>query len=88
VTHGGINATLPKDKAPESTTLDEAIGLLEARAARTDGMPSRRRRPARAEPAHKAPKAAPKSAKAKKTAEASAGAEAKTARKAKARAKQ
>ncbi len=73
VSHNGINATLPSDKTPETITLDEAIGLLDARAERTGGAPSQRRRPARKEkvrkePAHKAAptpahKAAPKSKK-------------------------
>src|SRR5262249_45548810 len=32
VSHDGINATLPRDKAPETITLDEALPLLAARA--------------------------------------------------------
>ena len=44
VSHNGINATLPSDKTPEAITLDEAIGLLDARAERTGGAPSRQRR--------------------------------------------
>src|SRR6266849_7680769 len=32
VNHDGINATLPRDKAPEALTLDEALPLLAARA--------------------------------------------------------
>src|SRR4029453_15040912 len=32
VSHGGVNATLPRDKAPEEITLDEAVALLDARA--------------------------------------------------------
>ena len=65
VSHNGINATLPSDKTPEAITIDEAIGLLDARAERTGGAPSRRRRPARAESARKEPpqKTAPKSKK-------------------------
>ena len=61
VSHNGVNATLPSDKTPEEITLDEAIGLLDARAERTSGAPSQRRRPARAEKARKEPahKAAP-----------------------------
>ena len=34
VSHDGVNATLPGDVTPEAITLDQAIGLLEARAAR------------------------------------------------------
>jgi DNA topoisomerase-1 len=32
VSHAGVNATLPKDKAPETITLEEALPLLAARA--------------------------------------------------------
>jgi DNA topoisomerase I len=32
VSHDGINATLPRDKAPETVTLEEALPLLAARA--------------------------------------------------------
>lgn len=32
VSHGGINATVPKDKSPETLTLSEALKLLEERA--------------------------------------------------------
>ncbi len=75
VSHGGINANIPKDKAPESITLDEAIGLIEAREAQTGGMPPRRKKASSSkttETAEKAPaartsKAAAKTAKAKKT---------------------
>jgi DNA topoisomerase-1 len=41
VTHDGINATLPSDKTPDTITLDEAVGLLAARAERTGGKPAR-----------------------------------------------
>jgi DNA topoisomerase-1 len=34
VSHDGINATLPADKTPDNITLEEAVGLLEARAAK------------------------------------------------------
>jgi DNA topoisomerase I len=37
VTHDGINATLPGDKTPETITLEEALGLIAARAERTGG---------------------------------------------------
>ena len=57
VTHGGINATLPKDKGPDVITLDDAVALLKARAEKA-GVKKKR-----------APKkAAPKKAAAKKTA--------------------
>ncbi len=34
VSHDGVNATLPSDMTPEAITLEQAIGLLDARAAR------------------------------------------------------
>jgi DNA topoisomerase-1 len=34
VSHDGVNATLPGDMTPDAITLDQAIGLIEARAAR------------------------------------------------------
>ena len=43
VSHACINATLPGDKTPETVTLDEAIGLLEARAAKVGNAPKGRR---------------------------------------------
>jgi DNA topoisomerase-1 len=48
VSHDGVNASLPSDKAPEAITLEEAVSLIDARA--TDGRrpPAQRRRPARA----------------------------------------
>src|SRR5438477_1257342 len=55
VSHNGINANLPSDKTPETITVDEAIGLLDARAERTGGATSRRKRPARGKPVQKAP---------------------------------
>lgn len=33
--HGRINATLPKDKAPEEVSLEEALELLAAKATKT-----------------------------------------------------
>ena len=33
VSHGGINATIPTDKTPDAITLEEAIALIDARAA-------------------------------------------------------
>ena len=37
VSHDGVNATLPSDMTPETVTLEQAIGLLDARAARGGG---------------------------------------------------
>ncbi|EJW12063.1 DNA topoisomerase I [Rhodovulum sp. PH10] len=52
VSHDGINATLPKDKTPETITLDEAVALIAARAEKTGG--AKRKAPARAKKAAKA----------------------------------
>ena len=37
VSHDGVNATLPRDMTPEAVTLEQAVGLLDARAARGGG---------------------------------------------------
>jgi DNA topoisomerase-1 len=47
VSHDGINATLPRDKTPETITLDEAVALLDARAKRGASAPHARRRNAK-----------------------------------------
>jgi len=47
VSHDGINATLPRDKTPETITLDEAVALLDARAERGATAPHARRRNAK-----------------------------------------
>lgn len=57
VSNNGINATLPSDKTPETITLDEAIVLLEARAAQVGNSPRGKKAPKKA--------AAPKVSKAK-----------------------
>jgi DNA topoisomerase-1 len=44
VSHNGVNATLPRGKAPETITLDEAAALLDARAERA-GASRRTRSP-------------------------------------------
>jgi DNA topoisomerase-1 len=70
VSHAGINATLPGDMTPDTVTLDQAIGLLEARAAKVgSGGPKARRAAGRKSASGKAPKApakAKKPAKSKK----------------------
>ena len=43
VSHAGINATLPGDMTPDTVTLEQAIGLLEARAAKVGNAPKGRR---------------------------------------------
>ena len=43
VSHDGLNATIPRDKTPDAITLDEAVGLLAARAERVGTAPPRRR---------------------------------------------
>jgi len=47
VSHDGINATLPRDKTPETVTLEEAVALLDARAERGAPAPHARRRKAK-----------------------------------------
>jgi DNA topoisomerase-1 len=67
VSHAGINATLPGDKTPDTVTLEEAVGLLEARAAKVGTTPKARRAAGRKQPSAKAGKTAAKpAAKAKK----------------------
>jgi len=41
VTAGGVNATIPSDKTPETITLAEAIMLIDERAAKGGGKPKR-----------------------------------------------
>jgi DNA topoisomerase-1 len=59
VNHDGVNATLPSDMTPESITLEQALGLIEARAARLGGKKPSKAAKAPAQPrstARKAPK--------------------------------
>ena len=62
VSHDGINATLPSDLTPETVTLEQAVGLIDARASRGDGKkkPPRQAKPA----ARKKPEKPLKSARA------------------------
>jgi DNA topoisomerase I len=78
VSHNGVNATLTGDKTPETVTLDEAVVLLDARAAMIGNSPKGRRAAGRKQASGKAaasPAAKPKkpaAAKPKKTVAASA----------------
>jgi DNA topoisomerase-1 len=58
VSHDGVNATLPRDKAPETITLEEALPLLAARAEQIANGGGRRS-PARGKAAKSTTKAAP-----------------------------
>jgi DNA topoisomerase I len=51
VSHNGVNATLQRDKTPETITLDEAVSLLDARAER--GSPAPHARPRKTKSASK-----------------------------------
>ncbi|MEA2951441.1 MAG: topoisomerase [Alphaproteobacteria bacterium] len=44
VSHDGVNATLPADKTPDAITLDEAVGLIDARAEAGGGKSRARRK--------------------------------------------
>jgi len=71
--HGKINATLPKDVSPDEITLEEALALIEAKAAKggvTSKKPAAKATKARA--AAKAAKPAPEKVAAKKTAKSKA----------------
>jgi DNA topoisomerase-1 len=54
VSHNGVNATLTGDKTPDTVTLDEAIVLLDARAAAMGNSPKGRRAAGRKQPSGKA----------------------------------
>ena len=66
VSHAGINATLPADMTPDTVTLEQAIGVLEARAAKMGNAPKSRRVAGRKRVSGKA--AAPRAVKPKKAA--------------------
>jgi len=75
VTNSGINATIPDNIVPDEITLDQAVGLIEARAEKTGAKPAPRRKGPRkdarvakpAPAAKKAPKPKKKAAKPRKT---------------------
>jgi DNA topoisomerase-1 len=70
VTNSGINATIPDNIVPDEITLDQAVGLIEARAEKTGAKPAPRRKGPRkdARVAKPAADAKPKAAKPKKKA--------------------
>jgi DNA topoisomerase-1 len=59
VSHNGVNATLTGDKTPDTVTLDEAVVLLDARAAAVGNSPKGRRAAGRKQASGKAPAAKP-----------------------------
>jgi len=69
VSHAGINATLPAEMTPDTVTLEQAVGLIEARAAKMGNAPKGRRAAGRKTASGKAaasPAAKPKKAAAAK----------------------
>ena len=54
VSHDGVNATLPSDMTPETVTLEQALPLLDARAARGTGNGKKAPAKARSKPPRKA----------------------------------
>ena len=87
VSHNGVNATLTGDKTPDTVTLDEAIVLLDARAAMMGNSPKGRRAAGRKNASGKAapsPAAKPKKPAAAKPKKAAVAAHAKPARRTKA----
>ena len=67
---GKVNATLPKGKEPEAVTLEEAIELVNERAAKGKKKPAAKKKTAAKKPAAKKPAAKKKPAPKKKTADA------------------
>ena len=59
VSHDGVNATLPNDIEPETVTLEQAIGLIEARIAKGGGKPGKGKKTAKAKAQPKAEAPAP-----------------------------
>ena len=68
VSHNGVNATLTGDKTPETVTLDEAVVLLDARAAMMGNSPKGRRAAGRKGAGKTAAKPAEKAARPTKAA--------------------
>jgi DNA topoisomerase I len=87
VSHNGVNATLTGDKTPDTVTLDEAVVLLDARAAMMGNSPKGRRAAGRKTASGKvaaSPAAKPKKPAAKPKKAPAAAAHAKPARRIKA----
>jgi DNA topoisomerase-1 len=78
VNQGKVNATLPKSLKPEDVTLEQALQLIEERAAKSGGKPAKKaaakKAPAKKATAKKAAKKAPAKKAAKKSAKAEASA--------------
>ncbi|WP_025899806.1 type I DNA topoisomerase [Sneathiella glossodoripedis] len=68
VTHGGINATIPKGSDPMTITLEEAVKLLAERAEKTGKKPKKAKAAAKKKPAAKKKAPAKKTASKKSTA--------------------
>jgi len=66
VSNNGINATIPDNIVPDEITLDQAVGLIEARAEKTGAKPAPRRKGPRKDARVAKPAEAKKPAKAKK----------------------
>jgi DNA topoisomerase-1 len=68
IKHGKINATLPKDKEPETITMEEAVALIAAKSnAKPKAKKAAPKKKAAAKKKTTTKKAAPKKAAAKKT---------------------
>jgi DNA topoisomerase-1 len=80
VSHDGVNATLPRDKAPDAITLAEALALIEERIAKGGGKRPARKTAKAAKPKSKPKAAKPKSAKPKTAAKAKTTTSAKKAK--------
>jgi len=72
VTNNGINATIPDNIVPDEITLDQAVGLIEARAEKTGAKPAARRKGPRKDARVAKPAAEKKAPKPKKKAAAKA----------------
>ena len=68
VTNSGINATIPDNIVPDDITLDQAVGLIEARAEKTGAKPAPRRKGPRKDARVAKPTAEKNAAKPKKKA--------------------